>query len=63
MRKVTLSLSLRTNSEFLTHMSRDVQQEVIFLFLQLCVVHYEKKNLELQVVLLMEGKVQDDGEV
>ena len=63
MTKVTLSLSLRTNSEFLTHMSRDVRQEVMFLFLQLCVVHYEKKNLELQVVLLMEGKVQDDGEV
>ena len=44
-------------------MSREVRQEEMFLFLQLCVVQHVKKNLELQVALLIEGEVQDDDKM
>ena len=52
------------NSDVLsTHMPREVQQEVIFSFLHLHVAQHIKKNLELQVVSLMEDEVRDDGEI
>ena len=44
-------------------MLREVIHEVSFVILQLCVVHHIKKNLELQVVLLMEGELPDDGKM
>ena len=44
-------------------MPREVQQEVVFKFLHLCVAQHVKKNLKLQVVLLMEDEVRDDGEM
>ena len=44
-------------------MPREVRQEVMFVFLQLCVVHHIRKNLELQVVPLMKYEVRDDGKM
>ena len=44
-------------------MSCELRKEVVFIFLQLCVAQHIKKNLKLQVVLLMEDEVQDDGEM
>ena len=44
-------------------MPREVQQDVIFVFLQLRVAQHINKNLELQLVLLMEGEVQDDDKM
>ena len=41
----------------------ELRKEVVFIFLQLCVAQHIKKNLKLQVVLLMEDEVQDDGEM
>ena len=56
-------LSLPAHSEVLTQMPPEVIQEVIFVFLQLCVTHNKKKNWELQVVLLMEDELPDDDEI
>ena len=56
-------LSLSANSEVLTNMPCEVQQELVFAFLQLCVVQHIKKDLELQVILLKEDEVQDDGKM
>ena len=55
--------SLPVNSEVLARMSRELRQEVMFVFLHICVVQHIKKNLELQVVLLMEDEVRDDSEM
>ena len=44
-------------------MPREVQQDVIFVFLQLRVAQHINKNLELQLVLLMEDEVQDDDKM
>ena len=44
-------------------MPREVRQELMFAFLQLCVVQHIKKNLEMPVVLLMEDEVQDGGKI
>ena len=56
-------LSLPANSEVLTHMEREVIQEVIFAFLQLCVLQYIQKKLDLQTKLLMEDELPDDDEM
>ena len=56
-------LPLPARSEVLTQMPREVIQEVIFVFLQLCVIHHKKKNWELQVVLLMDDELPYDGEI
>ena len=56
-------LSLPANSEVSTHMLREVIHGVIFVILKLCVVHDIKKNLGLQVVLLMEDELPDDGKM
>ena len=56
-------LSLPANSEVSTHMLREVIHGVIFEILKLCVVHDIKKNLGLQVVLLMEDELPDDGKM
>ena len=44
-------------------MPREIRQDVMFVYLQLCVVHCTKKNLELQEIILMEDEVQDDCKV
>ena len=56
-------LSLPAHSEVLTEMPHEVIQEVILVFLQLCVIHHKKKNWELQVVLLMDDELPYDGEI
>ena len=42
-------LFLPGNSEGLSHMPREVRQKLMFVFLQLCVLQYIKKNLKLYV--------------
>ena len=56
-------LSLPENSDVLTHMPREVQQEVIFALLQYHLAQHVKNNLELQVVLLMEDELRDDDKM
>ena len=56
-------LSLPANSEELTHIPREVRQEVIFVFLQLRTAQHIKRNLVFQVVLLKEDEVRDDKEM
>ena len=56
-------LYLPANSDVLTHMPREVQQEVIFALLQYHLAQHVKNNLELQVVLLMEDELRDDGKM
>ena len=41
--KISL-LSLPENSEVLTHMPREVRKEVMFVFLQLCIVQHIKQS-------------------
>ena len=42
-------LPLPGNSEGLSHMPHEVRQKLMFVFLQLCVLQFIKKNLELYV--------------
>ena len=44
-------------------MAREVIQEVIFAFLQQCVLRHIKKNLDLQAKLLMKDELADDDEL
>ena len=56
-------LSFPANSEVLSHIPSELRQEVMFVFLQLHVSQNIKKNLELQVVLLMGNEVRVDDEM
>ena len=56
-------LFLQANSDVLTCMPSELCQKVIFAFLQQRVLQHIKNNLKLQVVLLVEDMVRDDGEI
>ena len=60
---VVFSSKLSFPAEVLTHMPREVRQEVIFVHFQLGAVQHRKMNLELLVALLMKDEVRDDGKM